>query len=129
MITQFFGGQFSTPRKKTSIEEDEELNKLDEQLGEKLNKAFETEYPDYKPSNWSYEWQGGGTIASERSKETLKLFDQYYKNQNNRHRLDDDRLSRIHSADILELHFSEELIEAFILDNAKQEDRQLSLET
>lgn len=114
MVTNFLGRGFSTPRKRTTIEEDEELNKLEDQIGEQLNKAFEIEYPDFKPSNWSYDWQGGGTIAAERSKETLELFEQYYKTQNNPHRLDDDRLSRIHSADIIEMHFSEELIEAFI---------------
>ncbi len=43
-----------------------------------MNQAFEAEYPDFEGADWYYPWQGGGTIAAERSAETLKLFDEYY---------------------------------------------------
>ena len=115
MITGFFGSEFSIPRSRTEIPEDEELEKKYNEIGELLNEAFAKEYPNYVNSQWSYDWQGGGTIPQERSDETLKLFEEYYRLQNqNNHRYDDDRLSRINSADIIELNFSEGLVEAYI---------------
>lgn len=115
MVTNFFGRAFSVPRQRTQLAKDEALEKRYREVGELLNKAFEEEYPNYVPSQWSYEWQGGGTIPEERSKETLKVFEEYYQLQyDNKRALDDDRLSRIATADIIELNFSEDLIEAYI---------------
>ena len=115
MVTNFLGGGLRTPRQRTQIEENQELRERMREIGEKLNQAFEKEYPDYVPSQWSYQWQGGGTIPEERSAETLAIFEEYYANQNaDQRRLDDDRLNRIHTADIVDLNFSQELIDAFI---------------
>ena len=115
MITGFFGREFSVPRERSQIPEDETLKKRLDEVGVLLNEAFEKEYPDFKNSQWSYEWQGGGTIPEERSQETLKIFDEYYTLQNNNKKnLDDDRLNRIATADIIELKFSQELVEAYI---------------
>ncbi|WP_395377404.1 hypothetical protein [Marinicella sp. W31] len=115
MVTNFLGGSLRTPRQRTEIEENQELREKMQEIGQKLNEAFEKEYPDYVSSQWSYEWQGGGTIPEERSAETLALFEEFYANQNaDQRRLDDDRLNRIHSADIIDLNFSQELIDAFI---------------
>ena len=115
MITGFFGGEFSIPRSRTEIPEDEDLVKKYSEIEGLLNEAFEKEYPNYDGAQWSYDWQGAGTIPEERSDETLELFDQYYHLQNqNNHQYDDDRLSRIASADIIELNFSDELVEAYI---------------
>lgn len=114
MITSYFGGIFREPRTRTTLERDKALGEELERLGELLNAAFEKEYPNYVNSQWSYEWQGGGTIPAERSPETLAIFEDYYAASKDPARFDDDRLSRIANADILELHFSDELIEAFI---------------
>jgi len=115
MITGFFGREFSVPRERSQIPEDETLEKRLDEVGVLLNEAFEKEYPDFKNSQWSYEWQGGGTIPEERSQETLTIFDEYYTLQNNNKKnLDDDRLNRIATADIIELKFSQELVQAYI---------------
>jgi hypothetical protein len=115
MVTNFFGGALRAPRQRTQLEKDEEIEKRYDEVNDLLNKAFQEEYPDYVPSRWSYEWQGAGTIPDERSAETLKIFEEYYQLQNKDVRdLDDDRLSRIATADIIELNFSEVLIEAYI---------------
>ena len=115
MVTNFFAGGFRTPRARTQLERDEELDKEFEKVGDQLTKAFEKEYPNYVSSRWSYDWQGGGTIPEERSAETLEIFEKYYLLQNkNTRNYDDDRLSRIASADIIDLDFSDGLVEAYI---------------
>ncbi|MCF6300915.1 MAG: hypothetical protein L3J52_07345, partial [Proteobacteria bacterium] len=114
MITDYFARGFRAPRSKTTITNNKESDKKLSELGQQLNDAFTKDYPDYVPSQWSYQWQGGGTIPEERSASTLKLFEEYYQLQQLDYLLDDDRLSRIHTADIIELNFSEELIEAFV---------------
>ncbi len=114
MVTSFFGGSLREPRKRTALERDQARQERLGEVGEILNKAFEEEYPDYVSSNWSYAWQGGGTIPSERKPETLEVFDEYYELLRDPARLDDARLNRIHTADIIDMHFSEELIVAFI---------------
>ncbi len=114
MITSYFGGIFREPRKRTELERDEELQQKNRELREQLSKAFERDYPDYDGSQWTYQWQGGSTIPAERDAETLKIFDAYYATLLDDARFDDARLNRIHTADILELNFSEELVTAFI---------------
>ncbi len=114
MITNYFAGEFQEPRKRTELERDEERGERLSELGELLNQAFEKEYPNFKGEQWSYDWQGGGTIPAERSPETLEIFEEYYAVSLDPARMDDDRLNRIHNADILEMNFSDELIEAFI---------------
>lgn len=114
MITHFFGRALREPRKRTELERDEKKRERLREVGQLLNKAFKEEYPDYVDEEWSYAWQGGGTIAAERQPETLALFEEYYQLILDPARLDDDRLNRIHTADILEMHFSEALVEAFI---------------
>jgi len=114
MATFYFGGAFREPRSRTSLERDQRRQDRLQELGPLLNEAFEKEYPDYDGSDWYYPWQGGGTIAAERAPDTLALFDEYYELIMDPARLDDDRLNRIHSADIIDMHFSEELVAAFI---------------
>lgn len=115
MITYYFFGEgFQTPRPRTEIPPDEEKQKILEEIGEVLNARFEEDYPDYVDSEWSWEWQGAGTIPEERSEDTLELFEQYYDALRSDSRLDDDRLRRIHCCDIEELNFEEILIAAFI---------------
>jgi len=114
MATFFFGGALREPRSRTLMERDEARQERLGEIGPILNEAFEKEYPDYDGSDWYYPWQGGGTIAAERSPETLAVFEEYYELILDPARLDDDRLNRIHTADIIDMHFSEELVEAFI---------------
>ncbi|WP_223786723.1 hypothetical protein [Marinicella meishanensis] len=114
MATSFLGGSLREPRKRTELERDPERRERLDEVGDLLNQAFEEEYPDYVPSNWSYEWQGGGTIAAERKPETLAIFEEYYELIRDPARMDDARLNRIHTADIIDMHFSEELVVKFI---------------
>ncbi|TDR23538.1 hypothetical protein [Marinicella litoralis] len=114
MITNFFSRGFQEPRQRSELKRDQAMAEKLEAVGEKLNTAFEQDYPDFQGAQWSYQWQGGGTIPAERSAETLALFDEYYALSMDPARLDDDRLNRIHTADIIEMHFSDELVEAFI---------------
>lgn len=114
MATSFFGRALQEPRKRTELERDPERQERLRELGPILNEAFEKEYPDFNGSDWYYPWQGGGTIASERSPETLAAFDEYYELILDPARLDDARLNRIHTADIIDMHFSEELVLKFI---------------
>ena len=115
MNATFFGGElFSAPRPRTEIEPDEENNALRGELGEKLNAGFEADYPDFDGSNWYYPWQGGGTILSERSEDLHEVFEQWYTTNLSADRMDNDRLFRVHSADIEQLNFEPILVEAFI---------------
>ncbi|MCB1582014.1 MAG: hypothetical protein R3E90_12910 [Marinicella sp.] len=114
MITHYFGRALREPRKRTELERDKKRQERLREIGPLLNQAFEEEYPDFEDEEWSYAWQGGGTIAAERKPETLALFEEYYQLILDPARLDDDRLNRIHTADILEMRFSDELVEAFI---------------
>lgn len=113
-FTSFIAGGIAPPRPRTEIPEDEAAKIRRQELDTILGRRFEEDYPDYKDERWHYGWQGGGTIPEERSAETLVLFDEFYGTLRTEHRLDDDRLHRIHTADIIELHFDPELVEAFI---------------
>jgi hypothetical protein len=117
MITTFFWAEpFQAPRAAldTDIQEEdgveEELNAVLEKMGEK----FAEEYPDYDGSDWYYPWRGGGTIRAERSQETLDLVERYYALSQTDYRMTIDRLSRIETADIVNLEFDPELLDAFI---------------
>ena len=121
----FYGAEpFQAPRASlnSDIQEEEgveeKLNDVLEQLGSK----FEEEYRDYDGSDRHYPWQGGGTIKTERAADTLELFDQYYALTQTDYQMTIDRLSRIETADIEELDFDPELVEAFIrvVENFKQ---------
>lgn len=115
MITFYFGRQiFGGGRPRSDLPEDEEAQATLEELGPILTKAFEEDYPDYVDSDWSWEWQGSGTIPEERSAETLELFPKYYAARRNEKAMTDDRLNRINCCDLEELDFEEELIAAFI---------------
>lgn len=114
MITSFFSQPLQPPRPRTELEQDEEQEARLDELGADLGRLFEEEYPDFDGADWSYEWQGAGTIPEERSAETLEVFKQYYEVLRSDYRLDNDRLFRINTADIIELNFDPELVEAFI---------------
>ena len=117
MITTFFWGEpFRSQRSDEGVEyeqnEDDE-ERLSEAIGV-INENFETEYPDFDGSDWYYPWQGGGTLEEERSEETLAAVDVYYELIRSDYRMAVDRLDRIQSADIEELHFDPELVARFI---------------
>ncbi len=114
MITSFFAQGFQPPRRRTEIEEDEEVREKFNEAVEALNRTFEEDYPDYDGSDWTYDWQGGGTIAAERSEEALAAADAYYTLGRHEYYMDNDRINRVTRADILDLNFDEELVDAFI---------------
>ncbi len=114
MITWYYGEFLASEPERSDLPEDEAAAERRSELGELLNEAFEREYPDYVPSNWNYDWQGAGTIPEERSAETLAVFEEFYDTLRTPRRMENDVLQRAECCDILELHFEELLVEAFI---------------
>ena len=116
MATFYFGDElgFVPPVPESDLPEDEENQKRLREIGERMGEKFDEEYPDYDGAQWSYEWQGAGTIPSERSEETLQLFRDYYAALTTEKHMTDDLLWRQFSSDVTELDFEEELVEAFI---------------
>lgn len=115
MITTQFGRAFSDPPQRSELPPLDEADqaRLDE-MGADLNARFEAEYPDWVPSPWNYDWQGAGTVPWERPAETVAMFPEYFSLIQNDRAMDNDRLNRIRTADILDLEFEELLIEHFI---------------
>jgi hypothetical protein len=116
MATWYFGSLMFDARGRpdAGFPADEEKDKVLREVGEKLSEAFQAEYPDYDGCDWCWDWQGAGTIPSERSPETLDLFVEYYDALRSEQRLADDRAWRIECCDIEELDFEEALVAAFI---------------
>ena len=117
MITTFFWSEpFQAPpvARDTGLTEDKNAAKRRREIGEKLGKKLEEDYPDFDGSDWYYPWRGGGTIMAERSDETLELVNEYNTLIQTDYRLANARLGRIESADIEELHIDPELIDAFV---------------
>lgn len=114
--TFFWAEPFQAPRAAldADIQEEEGVEEKLNAVLEKMNERFEEEYPDFDGSAWYYPWQGGGTIKAERSTETLDLVEQYYELSQTTYQMTIDRLSRIETADIEELDFDPELVEAFV---------------
>ncbi|MEM6639709.1 MAG: hypothetical protein AAF610_07390 [Pseudomonadota bacterium] len=117
MITTFFWGEpFRAPRSDDGItfEKDEAAEARLKDVQTVLGEKFQDEYPDYDGADWYYPWQGGGTLAAERAADTLEMFTEYYQLTTTDYRMAVDRLNRIQSADIEELHFDDELVASFV---------------
>ena len=117
MITTFFWSEpFQAPRSAlaTELEEEEGVEERLREVGQQLSEKLEEDYPDFDGSDWYYPWRGGGTIKAERSAEALELVDEYYALTQTDYQMTIDRLQRIDSADIEELHFDPELVSAFV---------------
>ncbi|ABE53871.1 hypothetical protein Sden_0581 [Shewanella denitrificans OS217] len=114
MITSYYGHELFPPERKQVFKEAEAVVKEKRALGKQISEAFEREYPNYQGEQWSYDWQGGGTIPEERSSETLALVKEYSAVAYTDVYMKNDRLSRIRSADIEGLDFEPLLIESFI---------------
>jgi hypothetical protein len=114
MITSYYSRDLFPPQRGQQFKDDEETNAERRRLGKELGELFEKDYPDYQGEDWYYPWQGAGTIPEERTAETLATFDDYYAVSQTDARMKNDRLSRIRSADIEELHFEPLLVESFI---------------
>ncbi|MFT6269472.1 MAG: hypothetical protein ACJAVV_002298 [Alphaproteobacteria bacterium] len=114
MITTYFAYDMFPPESTIIHRDSEEVRAEQRRLGQEVSKRFDQDYPNYVNTQWSYEWQGGGTIPQERPPETLALFEEYYNASFTDAMMKNDRLSRIASADIEELHFEPLLIEHFI---------------
>ncbi|NND43782.1 MAG: hypothetical protein HKN58_00560 [Xanthomonadales bacterium] len=121
-ITAQFAQPFQPRPQESELPEDEVMaQRLDEVL-EALDGRFEADYPDYDGEEWYWPWQGGPTIPDERSEETVRLIQDYMHLLLTDRRLDNDRLFRIRTADIIELRMEPLLIESFIriVENFKQ---------
>lgn len=122
MATSFLGQGMFPAKRPQRMEEDEEIAEKQQKYGEELGELFEKEYPDYEGHDWSYDWQGAGTIPEERSQHTLDVFKLYYEALQSEARLTNDRQNRIRTADIIELNFEPLLVKSFIqiVENFKQ---------
>lgn len=114
IITSFYGRAIFPHTPKQNYKDDEQTIAERKRLGKRLDEQFEKEFPDHIDAQWKYSWRGGGTIAEERSDETLAIFDQYYAVRHTDARMKNDRLGRLQSADIEELNFEPLLVEHFI---------------
>jgi hypothetical protein len=114
MVTSYYSRELFPPQGGQQFKDDEETVAARQSLGKQLTAAFKKEYPNYSGEEWYYPWQGAGTIPQERSAETLAIFDDYYAATQTDAQMKNDRLSRIRSADIEELHFEPLLVESFI---------------
>lgn len=114
MVTHYFGEPLRQPRPRSELPRDEAAQERMREVGAALTEAFEVDYPDYVESEWSYEWQGAGTIPEERSPETLEIFKEYYELRRGTRNMENDKLNRIACCDIEELHFEELLVDSFI---------------
>ena len=114
MATSAFSGPWRGGRPDSGLPSDEQADAKRQELAEKINAAFDRDYPDYVDSEWNYAWQGAGTIPTERSAEVVALVNEYYANTRTEKRLTDDRLWRIECCDIEEMHFEEALVQGFI---------------
>lgn len=114
MVTSYYSREIFPPQRGQHFKDDEETVTARRSLSKELGELFEKEYPDYDGSDWYYPWRGAGTIPEERSTHTLDLFDKYYAASQTDAQMKNDRLSRIRSADIEELHFEPLLVESFI---------------
>jgi len=128
-VTSFYGRMLFPGGRPERVEIPEDNREQVSEIGNQLTEAFKREYPNYVESNWSYDWQGGGTIPSERSAETLALFKQYYALLQDDSRMQNARLNRIFSADIEEMNFEPLLVESFIniVNNFKQIAEQVEI--
>ncbi len=114
MATFFFGGFLQQGAPQPDGEEDQAVADRLGELGGQLGEIFNEEYPEFDGCNWCLDWQGGGTIKAERAPETLELFDEYYALQQHEFYKERALLRRIHTADIVDLNFDEELLVHFI---------------
>ena len=116
MATFYFADElgFLPPAPESDLPEDEENRQRLREIGERMNEKFNEEYPDWDGAQWSWDWQGAGTIPSERSEETLEIFRDYYATLTTEKHMTEARLWRVFSADAVGLDFEEELIAAFV---------------
>jgi hypothetical protein len=114
MFTTYWGRELFPSNVRRTFRDDKETRAERNRLRKLLSEQFDKEYPNYVDAQWSYEWRGGGTIPHERPAETLALFDAYYDVSQTDASMKNDRLGRIRSADIEELHFEPLLVEHFI---------------
>ena len=109
-----FAGFLSEPRPRSELPVDEEAEARRDEVNAILGERFQEDYPDYTGESWYWDWQGAGTIPEERSEETRQLLLELYETLRTPRILENDRLNRIHCCDIIEMHFDDELVEAFI---------------
>lgn len=114
MITTFFMGGFNGRGPSSEIPVDETVRDRLQEIGPEFQTYLEKDYPEFTGQNWWYPWQGGGTLAEERSAELLDFAEELYVLQQADYLMDRDRLRRIHSADIVDLNFKASLITDFI---------------
>jgi hypothetical protein len=114
MVTQFFGESLQERPQESTIAEDEAMTERRNEINELLDGKLAEDYPDYDGEDWYLPWQGGGTIPMDRSEQTVDLIKELIRTYLTDRNLENDRLGRIRSADIIELQFEELLVESFI---------------
>ncbi|NNL94246.1 MAG: hypothetical protein HKO64_01355, partial [Xanthomonadales bacterium] len=122
IITAQFAQSLQAPPQRSDIPVDEEAAARRDEILEALEGKLAEDYPDYNGEEWYWPWQGGPTIPSDRSEETVALIQELMHTGLTDRRMDNDRLNRIRTADIIELQFEEILVESFIriVENFKE---------
>ncbi|MBQ4861055.1 hypothetical protein J8L98_05000 [Pseudoalteromonas sp. MMG013] len=114
MITSYYAREIFPPYRRDVFQDNEKVTLERRKLGRELNTLFKKEYPNYQGEEWYYPWQGAGTIPEERAAHTLEVFDKYYAVTQTDAQMKNDRLSRIRTTDIEDMHFEPRLITSFI---------------
>ncbi|RJE75535.1 hypothetical protein BGP78_02100 [Pseudoalteromonas sp. MSK9-3] len=114
MITSYYAREIFPPYKRNVFKDPLQVSAERRKLGRELRTLFKKEYPNYQDEEWYYPWQGAGTIPEERSAHTLEVFDKYYAVTQTDAQMKNDRLSRIRTTDIEDMHFEPHLITSFI---------------
>ena len=114
MITSSYGWRLKAPTWRSSFVKNTQIESRRRVLLEELRKRFAQDYPEYVDENWSYTWQGGGPIPEERSRDTLRIIQEYHEANTTPYRMDNDRLYRMSRSDIIDLNFDQEMVISFI---------------
>lgn len=116
ITTYFLAEPFQAPTAAADIgfEEDEAVSARVGEIFDQYFPMFEAEFPEFADCDWCYAWKGGQALRDERSPELNALIAEYYALAQDDYRMATDRQERIDTADIINLDFDEDLVEAFI---------------
>lgn len=122
MVTTFMGRDIFPAKRQTRLQDSQEVQDKRNEINKQRRELFDKDFPDYHDKRWYLPWQGGGTIASERTPEAVELTKQMIALQHTDARMTNYVNGRIHSADILELNMEPQLVASFIriVENFKQ---------
>ncbi|MGI9220798.1 MAG: hypothetical protein ACR2QS_07165 [Woeseiaceae bacterium] len=116
VTTYFFAEPFQEPDVEIDpeVEENEAVQERIGELAETYFPKYEEEFPEFSDCDWCYDWKGGHALRSEYSAEITALLEEYYELVHDEYQMEYDRIRRILTSDVEDLHFEEDLVVAFI---------------